>query len=84
MKVILLLLQLEDQGQVISNFPTPPSGGQTSRPIQGVNSYPYRVAPKIVNQGQGLGSGANPAGAGGGSGAAKFDDSCSAPKTKQS
>ena len=50
------------QGQNPSNFPTPPSGGRPSRNVPGVN--PYRVAPKIVDQG--LGAKANPAGAGNG------------------
>ena len=45
-----------------SNFPTP---GRPSRNVPGVN--PYRVPPKIVDQG--LGAGANPAGAGNGGGA---------------
>jgi hypothetical protein len=60
-----------------SHLPTPPSGGQPSRPVTGVN--PYRVPPKVVNQG--LGAGANPAGAGG---AAEFDDNSPVPKKEQS
>ena len=55
-----------------SNFPTSPSIG---RNVPGVN--PYRVAPKIVDQG--LGAGANPAGAGNGGGAPEFDDQCPVP-----
>ena len=35
-----------------SHFPTSPSGGRPSRPVTGVN--PYRVPPKVVNQGPGL------------------------------
>lgn len=46
--------------------------------MPGVN--PYRVAPKIVDQG--LGAGANPAGAGNGGGNAEFDDQC--PQKQQS
>ena len=64
-----------------SCFPTPPSGGRPSRPVSGVN--PYRVPPKVVNQGQGLGAGANPAGTGGGDGAAEFDDNSPVPNKEQ-
>nr|UDP55471.1 hypothetical protein orf148b [Schizostauron trachyderma] len=67
-------------GQSPSNFPTPPSGGRPSRNVPGVN--PYRLAPKIVDQG--LGAAANPAGAGNGGGAAEFDDQCPVPKKEQS
>ena len=63
-----------------SNFPTPPSGGRPSRNVPGVN--PYRVAPKIVDQG--LGAGANPAGAGNGGGAPEFDDQCSVTENQKS
>ena len=63
-----------------SNFPTPPSGGRPSRNVPGVN--PYRVAPKIVDQG--LGAGANPAGAGNGGGAPEFDDQCPVPENQKS
>jgi hypothetical protein len=38
---------------------------------------PYRIPPKVVDQG--LGAGANPAGAGGGGSHNKFDDSCPIP-----
>ena len=68
------------QGQSPSNFPTPPSGGRPSRNVPGVN--PYRLPPKIVDQG--LGAGANPAGAGNDGGAAEFDDQCPIPKKEQS
>ena len=58
-----------------SNFPvSPPSGGQPSRPLSGVN--PYRITPKVVDQG--LGGAANPAGAGSGGGSAEFDETGSA------
>ena len=63
-----------------SKFPTPPSGGRPSRNVPGVN--PYRVAPKIVDQG--LGAGANPAGAGNGGGAPEFDDQCPVPENQKS
>lgn len=63
-----------------SNFPTPPSGGRPSRNVPGVN--PYRVAPKIVDQG--LGAGANPAGAGNGGGAPEFDDQCPVTENQKS
>ncbi len=65
-----------------SSFPTPPSGGRPSQSVPGVN--PYRVPPKVVNQGPGLGIGANPAGAGNGGGAAEFHDKCPAPNKEQS
>jgi putative component of toxin-antitoxin plasmid stabilization module len=68
------------RGSGPSNFPTPPSGGRSSRPATGINPYSYRTPPKVVDQG--LGAGANPAGAGGG--AAEFDDNCPAPKKEQS
>jgi len=68
------------RGSGPSNFPTPPSGGRPSRSVPGLN--PYRVAPKVVDQG--FGAGANPAGAGGGGGAAEFDDKCPAPNKEQS
>jgi len=67
-------------GQGPSNFPTPPSGNRPSRNVPGVN--PYRLAPKIVDQG--LGAAANPAGAGNDGGAAEFDDQCPVPKKEQS
>lgn len=65
-----------------SNFPTLPSGGRPSPSVPGVN--PYRVPPKVLNQGPGLGAGANSAGAGNGGGAAEFDDKCPAPNKEQS
>jgi hypothetical protein len=65
-----------------SQFPTPPSGGRSSRPSTGFNpSSIYRPTPKVGDQG--LGAGANPAGEGGGDGAAEFDDQCPAPKKQQ-
>ena len=67
-------------GQGPSNFPTPPSGGRPSRNVPGVN--PYRLAPKIVDQG--LGAAANPAGAGNGGGASEFDDQCPVPENQKS
>lgn len=67
------------QGQSPSNFPTPPSGGQPSRPVYVPK---YRIAPKVVDPG--LGAAANPAGAGNGGGAAEFDDQCPIPKKEQS
>ena len=63
-----------------SNFPTPPSGGQPSRNVPGVN--PYRVAPKVIDQG--LGAGGNPAGAGHGAGAPEFDDNSPVPEKEKS
>lgn len=62
-----------------SNFPTPPSGSRSSRPVYVPK---YRTAPKVVDQG--LGAGVNPAGAGGGPGAAEFEDQCPVPKKEQS
>lgn len=67
------------QGQSPSNFPTPPSGGRPSRPVSGVN--PYRVPPKIIDQG--LGAARNPGGGNGG-GNAEFDDNSPVPKKEQS
>ena len=65
-----------------SHFPTPPS--RPSRPATGVTPYvnPYRVPPKVVNQGPGLGAAANPAGAGNGGGA-NWDDQSPVPKKEQ-
>jgi len=63
-----------------TNFPTPPSGGRPSRNVPGVN--PYRVPPKVVDQG--LSGAANPAGAGNGGGAAEFDNNSPIPKKQQS
>jgi hypothetical protein len=58
-----------------SNFPTPPSGGRPSRPV---DVPKHRIAPKIVDPG--LGAGANPAGAGGGGENPEFDDQCPVPR----
>ena len=55
-----------------SNFPTPPSRGQPSRPVSGANPYIYRTPPKVVDQG--LGAAGNPAGAGGGGAYNELDD----------
>lgn len=55
------------EGSAPSNFPVaPPSGARPSRPATGTKPYvnPYRVPPRVDNQGPGLGAGANPAGAG--------------------
>lgn len=68
------------QGQSPSNFPTPLSEGQPSRNVPGVN--PYRVAPKIVDQG--LGAVANPTGASGRGGDPEFDDQCPIPENQKS
>ena len=65
------------RGSGPSNFPV---GGRPSRPVSGMN--PYRIPPKVVDQG--LGAGANPAGPGGGGGNAEFDDNCPVPKKEQS
>ena len=65
-----------------SHFPTTPS--RPSRSATGVTPYvnPYRVPPKVVNQGPGLGAAANPAGAGNGGGA-NWDDQSPVPKKEQ-
>ena len=68
------------RGHQPNSFPTPGSKGRPIRNVPGRN--PYRVAPKIVDQG--LGAGANPAGAGGGNGAAEFEDQCPVPNKEQS
>jgi len=63
-----------------SHFSTPPS--RPSRPATGVTPYvnPYRVPPKVVNQGSGLGAPANPAGAPNWD----DDDQCPVPENQQS
>lgn len=62
-----------------SNFPTPPAGSRTSRPVYITK---YRPASKVVPV-TGLGAAANPAGDGNGDESAEFYDYCPAPNKEQ-
>lgn len=57
-----------------------PSGSTGRRRTPHVN--PYRIPPRVVNQG--LGAAANPAGAGNEGGAPEFEEECPVPKKEQS